>query len=244
MAAANPSLFFLPLVLMTPFLLFGACRWGWPEDVWFHVDNLSSPHVYVRLPPGKTWDDLTPDAIRDASQWCKQGSIEGCKLPSCVIIYTPWSNLRKDGSMAAGQVSFHSDKLVRKYVVTEKDKDTLRRLEKSKEERVPDFAAERKQRDDEERARLKAEFRDRSKAEKELQEQRKKEKEERSYDRLFGKKDSAAGGTGGKGGKAKAGAGGAGGVDDGLDDLMMGLGVGVKPTEDASAAVSFEEGFM
>jgi predicted ribosome quality control (RQC) complex YloA/Tae2 family protein len=26
-------------------------KWGWPEDVWFHVDNLSSPHVYVRLPP-------------------------------------------------------------------------------------------------------------------------------------------------------------------------------------------------
>ncbi|RYG51703.1 DUF814 domain-containing protein [archaeon] len=26
-------------------------RWGWPEDVWFHVDNISSPHVYVRMPP-------------------------------------------------------------------------------------------------------------------------------------------------------------------------------------------------
>lgn len=26
-------------------------KWGWPEDVWFHVDNLSSPHVYVRLAP-------------------------------------------------------------------------------------------------------------------------------------------------------------------------------------------------
>jgi NFACT protein RNA binding domain len=187
---------------------------------------------------GKTWDDLTPDAIRDASQWCKQGSIEGCKLPSCVIIYTPWSNLRKDGSMAAGQVSFHNDKLVRKYVVTEKDKDTLRRLEKSREERVPDFAAERKQRDDEERARLKAEYRERSKAEKELQEQRKKEKEERSYDRLF-KKD-AGGTSGGKGkGGAKAGAGGS-----GLEDDFADMGLGVKPTEDASAAVSFEEGFM
>jgi len=30
-------------------------KWGWPEDVWFHVDNLSSPHVYVRLPPVRVW---------------------------------------------------------------------------------------------------------------------------------------------------------------------------------------------
>lgn len=26
-------------------------KWGWPEDVWFHVDNLSSAHVYLRLQP-------------------------------------------------------------------------------------------------------------------------------------------------------------------------------------------------
>lgn len=26
-------------------------RWGWPEDVWFHVDKMSSAHVYLRLKP-------------------------------------------------------------------------------------------------------------------------------------------------------------------------------------------------
>lgn len=26
-------------------------QWGWPEDVWFHVDKLSSAHVYLRLRP-------------------------------------------------------------------------------------------------------------------------------------------------------------------------------------------------
>lgn len=29
----------------------------WPEDVWFHVDDLSSAHVYLRLPlvsPGQS----------------------------------------------------------------------------------------------------------------------------------------------------------------------------------------------
>jgi hypothetical protein len=25
-------------------------RWGWPEDIWFHVDDLSSAHVYLRQP--------------------------------------------------------------------------------------------------------------------------------------------------------------------------------------------------
>jgi hypothetical protein len=30
-------------------------KWGWPEDVWFHVDKLSSAHVYLRLRP--VWED-------------------------------------------------------------------------------------------------------------------------------------------------------------------------------------------
>ena len=33
-------------------------RWGWPEDVWFHVDKLSSAHVYLRLPKGVMWDAI------------------------------------------------------------------------------------------------------------------------------------------------------------------------------------------
>ena len=28
------------------------------------------------------------------------------------VIYTPWSNLKKDGSMAVGQVGFHNQKMV------------------------------------------------------------------------------------------------------------------------------------
>lgn len=37
----------------------------------------------------------------------------GNKKDNITIIYTPWSNLKKDGSMAVGQVSFHNDKKVR-----------------------------------------------------------------------------------------------------------------------------------
>ena len=27
-------------------------KYGFPEDVWFHVDNFSSAHVYIRLNKG------------------------------------------------------------------------------------------------------------------------------------------------------------------------------------------------
>ncbi len=31
-------------------------KYGWEEDVWFHVDDLSSAHVYLRLKDGEKWD--------------------------------------------------------------------------------------------------------------------------------------------------------------------------------------------
>lgn len=35
-------------------------KYGFPEDVWFHVENLSSAHVYLRLPKGMTVDTIPP----------------------------------------------------------------------------------------------------------------------------------------------------------------------------------------
>ena len=29
-------------------------RWGFEEDVWFHVDKVSSAHVYLRMNEGST----------------------------------------------------------------------------------------------------------------------------------------------------------------------------------------------
>jgi len=147
-------------------------KYGWPEDVWFHVDNLSSAHVYVRLGPGQTMADIPDEVVRDCAQLVKENSIEGCKKATVTVIYTPWANLRKDGSMATGQVSFHNPANVKKYIVMERDKETLRRLEKSRDERHPDLAAERAQRDTEEKAKWKAEGRAKAKAEQELREER------------------------------------------------------------------------
>jgi hypothetical protein len=36
----------------------------------------------------------------------------GNKKDNVTVIYTPWSNLKKDGSMAVGQVGFHNQKMV------------------------------------------------------------------------------------------------------------------------------------
>jgi predicted ribosome quality control (RQC) complex YloA/Tae2 family protein len=50
---------------------------GWDEDVWFHVDKLSSAHVYLRMPSGMTWDDIPEETLIDAAQLTKANSIEG-----------------------------------------------------------------------------------------------------------------------------------------------------------------------
>lgn len=191
-------------------------KYGWPEDVWFHVDALSSAHVYARLPAGVTIESMSEDVIRDASQLVKENSIEGCKKPSVTVVYTPWSNLKKDGGMAVGQVGFYNERLVKRYVVMERDKETLRRLVKDKVEKYPDLAAERRSRDDEERSRLKAASRDKARAEKELEEARRKEKDMRSYDRLFAAKERDA----------------------------AGARPAPAATADASAAIAYEESFM
>ena len=39
-------------------------KYGFQEDTWFHVDRLSSAHVYLRLAKGKTIDDITKEARR------------------------------------------------------------------------------------------------------------------------------------------------------------------------------------
>ncbi|CAG9461055.1 unnamed protein product [Pedinophyceae sp. YPF-701] len=113
-------------------------RYAFDEDVWFHVDNLSSAHVYLRLPRGMSIDDIPEDTLEDCCQLVKENSIQGCKQDNVPIIYTPWKNLRKQKSMEVGQVGYHSQKEVRKTTVAKKDKIILKRLEKTREERHND----------------------------------------------------------------------------------------------------------
>ncbi|EME88980.1 uncharacterized protein MYCFIDRAFT_76360 [Pseudocercospora fijiensis CIRAD86] len=124
---------------------------GWPEDIWFHVDNLSSAHVYLRMTPGQTWDNLPTSLLTDCAQLTKANSIDGNKKDNITIIYTPWSNLKKTGDMATGQVGFHNPKLVKKVYVEKRENAIVNRLNKTKVEKYPDLKAEKEERDREER---------------------------------------------------------------------------------------------
>uniref|UniRef100_A0A1I8GT37 Coiled-coil domain-containing protein 25 n=2 Tax=Macrostomum lignano TaxID=282301 RepID=A0A1I8GT37_9PLAT len=160
-------------------------RWGWPEDVWFHVDKLSSAHVYLRLRPGETLDDVPTQVIDACAQLVKANSIEGSKQNNVDIVYTMWDNLKKTGDMAVGQVGFHKSKQVRKVHVERRVPQLLKPLEKSKREEFPDLRALREERDARERQDLKAAERERKRAAEEEKKRKAEEKQMKSYDRLF-----------------------------------------------------------
>jgi predicted ribosome quality control (RQC) complex YloA/Tae2 family protein len=63
-------------------------KYGLPEDVWFHVDGLSSAHVYLRQKEGDSFllDQLDPALVNECCQLVKDNSIEGCKLASCPVV--------------------------------------------------------------------------------------------------------------------------------------------------------------
>ena len=126
-------------------------KYGWPGDVWFHVDGLSSAHVYFRLRNTDSTgvssiplDDLPEESVYDMLQICKHNSIQGGKLASCKMVYTPHSNLKKTFDMASGAVTYHNPKNCR-YRRCDKDRARVKQLEKTKSEDVEvDYYAEMK----------------------------------------------------------------------------------------------------
>lgn len=117
-------------------------KYGWPGDIWFHVDSLSSAHVYFRVctedvavpVTGIPIDDLPEDSVYDMMQIVKHNSISGSKLASTKIVYTPHSNLKKTFDMETGTVTYHDTKLCR-YKRCDKDKKRVKELENTKIER-------------------------------------------------------------------------------------------------------------
>jgi hypothetical protein len=146
-------------------------KYGLPIDIWFHVDDLSSPHVYLVCLPGYDMNNLPLEVVEDCSQLVKAGSIEGCKKSSVKIVYTPWDNLHKDGSMDTGQVGFHQP-LKRKFFKCEKKNDIVNRMTKTKVDKPSSTIRERK--DDYERAQRTTQKR----AHRQREEREDKEKEE------------------------------------------------------------------
>ena len=160
-----------------------------PIDIWFHVDNLSSAHVYLRLPLGVALDAIPSDVLEDASQLVKANSIQGCKINNVGIVYTPASNLRKTQAMDVGQVGFKDDKLVRKSTVDRRNTEIINRLNKTKKELFPDLEVERLAWDREQRGKAKAEAVLQRQQEKAAKEEQQRVEELRSYKNVMKEED-------------------------------------------------------
>ncbi|XP_075213039.1 coiled-coil domain-containing protein 25 isoform X2 [Lycorma delicatula] len=160
-------------------------KWGWPEDVWFHVDKVSSAHVYLRLHPGQTIDDIPSAVLEDAAQLVKANSIDGSKLNGIDVVYTMWSNLKKTESMAVGQVGFHVEKEVHRIRVEKRKNEIVNRLNKTKNEVNPDLRAQREERDRKDREDKKRIQREIKMQQKEDEKRKKEEAELRSYSTLM-----------------------------------------------------------
>jgi coiled-coil domain-containing protein 25 len=113
---------------------------------------------------GESWDSLPKDLLTDLAQLTKANSIEGNKKDNISVIYTPWANLKKDGSMDVGQVSFHDAKKVRsaggggaswrgltskkvkRILVPQRENPIVNRLNKTKVEKKPDLKQDKEDR--------------------------------------------------------------------------------------------------
>lgn len=153
--------------------------------MWFHVDDLSSAHVYLRMKPGMTLDDLTDELLTDCASLVKANSIAGCKQNSVYVVYTRWKNLKKTNSMVDGQVGFHRPENVRRMNIG-KNNPIVRQIEKSRKEvQNPELDAEQQQRLREIQQQKKAEWKRLAKEEQKKKEAMIAEKEARSYDRIM-----------------------------------------------------------
>ena len=114
-------------------------KYAYPHDIWFHVDDFSSAHVYLRTKvPITAYDELPEAVVAECAQLTKENSIEGCKKKGVTIIYTWASNLLKTDDMAVGAVSFKDNDKVNKIHV-EKNNVILKRIAKTKTEAHPNL---------------------------------------------------------------------------------------------------------
>ncbi|KAI1366129.1 coiled-coil domain-containing protein 25 [Xylaria arbuscula] len=168
---------------------------GWEEDVWFHVDKLSSAHIYLRLREGDSWESIPEALVTDLGQLTKANSIEGNKKDNITIIYTPWSNLKKDGSMAVGQVSFKDPRKVKRVLITQRENAIVNRLNKTRVEKTqPDLFQEKEDHLRQLRKKDQIAKQERKKEEARIAQERaeKKWQKDHAYDELFSEENIAS----------------------------------------------------
>lgn len=112
---------------------------------------------------------------------------KGNKKDNITIIYTPWANLKKDGSMAVGQVSFKDQKKVKRILIAQRENAIVNRLNKTKVEKHPDLREEKEQHLKELRKKDQAAVLARKKEEDRLKKERAEMKwqKDHAYDELF-----------------------------------------------------------
>ena len=74
-------------------------KYGFPEDVWFHVDKLSSAHVYLRMPC-----DDEPLNKEKLKQMMDEGNGGGGNV---VVPYMP--SVPKDAVVVSGNITIPED---------------------------------------------------------------------------------------------------------------------------------------
>ncbi|XP_057799634.1 uncharacterized protein LOC131015299 isoform X2 [Salvia miltiorrhiza] len=151
----------------------------------FHVDKMSSAHVYLRLHKGQTIDDISEGVLEDCAQLVKANSIQGNKVNNVDVVYTPWQNLKKTASMDVGQVGFYNSKMVRTVRVEKRINEIVNRLNRTKVERTPDLKAEREAVNAAERAERKQQLREKKRREELDRLEKERQAELRSYKNLM-----------------------------------------------------------
>jgi hypothetical protein len=155
-------------------------KYGVPEDIWFHVDDMSSAHVYLRLQKNQRLEDVSSDTMEECAQLVKANSIEGCKLKEVTVIYTRWRNLHKTSNMEVGAIGFHDRSKVKSMRV-EKNNAIVNRLNKTRDERFPNLAEQQESRAAEFRAEEKDKKRENMKKDKADKRAREEAAKVRSY---------------------------------------------------------------
>lgn len=121
-------------------------KYSQKKNLWFHVDKLSSAHLYLQLHMEEQEKDfeslqLSKSLLEQVGQLTKANSIKGLKESHVTVIYTPLDNLHKDGSMEVGAVTFLDPRKVSKFDVS-KDNSILNKLSRTKQEiTIEEFAS-------------------------------------------------------------------------------------------------------
>ena len=92
-------------------------KWKWDSDIWFHVDEFSSAHVYLRLSePIDKLEDIPKDILMECAILAKANSKTGVKRKAAQIVYTFAGNLKKEPGFKVGAVAFHDNTMVYIYI--------------------------------------------------------------------------------------------------------------------------------